>query len=88
MGTKNSVLVFGNVENNVIVFNTPFNVGDRLIVEVRETITATGIGIVLYDLEGKPYNVIISDEGKIIINKINKYSFFEQLFLTFHKVFN
>ena len=38
------------VKNKVITFNEPFNIGDRLIVEVREVLGVTDIiGIVLYE---------------------------------------
>lgn len=60
------------VENKVITFNEPFNIGDRLIVEVREVLGVTDIkGIVLYDLAGIPYRVSVTNTGNISITKID-----------------
>lgn len=55
------------INDDVISFNEPFNVGDRIILEVRESIGKEIIGIVLYDLEAKPYKVFISADGEIEI---------------------
>lgn len=61
-----------SVSNKVITFNEPFNVGDRLIVEVREVLGVTDIlSIVLYDLAGVPYRVSISNIGVVNISKLD-----------------
>ena len=60
------------VNGKEILFNTPFEIGDRLILEVREVLGATSIvGIVLYDLASNPYRVSISNTGTVFINKID-----------------
>lgn len=60
------------VKGKEILFNTPFEIGDRLILEVREVLGVTSIiGIVLYDLTSKPYRVSISNTGTLSINKIS-----------------
>ena len=47
-----------------IVFNKPFNIGDRVILEVRESMGIESIiGVILYDLNGTPYKVYISSKG-------------------------
>ena len=60
------------ISNKQITFKNPFNVGDRLILEVRENlgIQAT-LGVIFYDLYGVPYNVIINNVGEITIQKSN-----------------
>ena len=60
------------ISNKQITFKNPFNVGDRLILEVRENlgIQAT-LGVIFYDLYGIPYNVIINNVGEITIQKSN-----------------
>ena len=58
-----------------ITLNNPLVVGERIIVEVRERlgiIPNIVAGIVLYDLNDVPYNVIIDDNGIITINKIEQ----------------
>lgn len=54
------------VIDNYISFNKPFNIGDRIILELRELIGTTVIGIILYDLNAKPYKVFI--DGDRVIN--------------------
>ena len=62
--------------NNQIIFKNPFNIGDRLILEVRETIgTLPGtIYIILYDLNHKPYKVSLSYFGDLTIEEYDKTS--------------
>ena len=57
------------INGNEIIFNEPFNIGDRLILEVRETIGVLPemVCIVLYDLNKKPYKVGIDYNGNISI---------------------
>ena len=63
------------VNGKEILFNTPFEIGDRLILEVREVLGVTNIvGIVLYDLASNPYRVSISNTGTVFINKIDVVS--------------
>ena len=60
------------IENNVISFNNPFNVGDRIILEVREKLgVPASVGVVFYDLSGVPYKVIITNDGNISCQKID-----------------
>ena len=58
------------ISGNNIIFKEPFNIGDRVILEVRES---TGqnivIGAVFYDLNKIPYNVYINEHGIINIEK-------------------
>ena len=61
--------------DNYIKFKKPFNVGDRIIFEVREQIGSfLSIGIVLYDLDAQPYKVYINSNKTATIEKIDKYS--------------
>ena len=64
------------IEGSKIIFNEPFYQGDRLIVEVRESIgvTALIVFIVLYDLEGIPFKVSIRNDGHLQIEKYDKTS--------------
>lgn len=58
-----------------IVLNKPLQIGERIIIEVRERlgiIPNIVAGIVLYDINEVPYNVIIDDKGLLTINKIDK----------------
>ena len=58
------------IEGQKIIFNKPFNIGDRIILESRQPIGKTPvIGIILYDLNGEPYNVVINEKGIISIDK-------------------
>lgn len=59
------------LNGNEIVFNKPFNIGDRLILEVRESVGVEPIvvGVILYDLNGIPYKVYIGSKGIIEVKK-------------------
>ena len=54
------------INENEIIFLSPFNVGDKVILEVREFIgKVITIGVILYDLNKNPYNVYINNNGII-----------------------
>lgn len=58
-----------------ITFKIPMQVGERIIIEVRERLGVVPniiAGIVLYDIENNPFNVLIDDRGKITVNRIDK----------------
>lgn len=58
-----------------ITFKIPMNVNERIIIEVRERLGVVPniiAGIVLYDIENNPFNVLIDDRGKITVNRIDK----------------
>ena len=58
------------LNGNEIVFNKPFNIGDRVILEVRESVgIEPTVGIILYDLNGLPYKVYIGGKGIIEVRK-------------------
>ena len=62
------------IEGQKIIFKNQFNIGDRIILEVRETIgTTPAVGIILYDLNGQPFNVVISDKGIVTVKEHNEY---------------
>lgn len=61
------------LSGKTITLKKALAVGERVIIEVRERlgiIPNIVAGIVLYDLNDVPYNVIIDDNGIITINKI------------------
>lgn len=61
------------VNGDKITFLKPFNIGDRIIFEVREFIgTQISIGVILYDLDGNPYSVSFSNTGNVFISKIDE----------------
>ena len=63
------------LNGKTITLTNPLPVGERIIIEVRERlgiIPNIVAGIVLYDLNEVPYNVIIDDKGILTINKIDK----------------
>lgn len=58
-----------------ITFKSTMQVGKRIIIEVRERLGVKPnivAGIVLYDIENNPYNVLISDTGEITVNRIDR----------------
>lgn len=62
-------------ESKTITFKSPMKVGERIIIEIRKRLGVKPnivAGIVLYDIENNPYNVLISDTGEITVNKIDK----------------
>ena len=62
------------IEGQKIIFKNPFNIGDRIILEVRETVGTTPVvGIILYDLNGQPFNVVINDKGIVTIEEHRAY---------------
>ena len=64
------------IKDSKIIFNEPFYQGDRLILEVRESVgsTALMVFIILYDLEGNPFRVGIRTDGHLQIESYNKTS--------------
>lgn len=59
------------IDGKNISFNHPFNVGDRLILEVREKLgTPASFAVIFYDLAGNPYEVVISNKGILAVQKI------------------
>lgn len=53
-----------------ITFKNPFNIGDRLILEVKENLgMSLTISVVFYDIEGNPYNVAISNTGIVSVQR-------------------
>lgn len=63
------------LNGKTITLKTALNAGERIIIEVRErlgVIPNVYIGLVLYDLDGNPYNVIIDDNGVVTIKLINR----------------
>ena len=64
------------INDNIITFTKPFNIGDRVILEVRETIGTIPIlvGVVLYDLNKIPYKVYIDNNRIINIEKLDNYN--------------
>lgn len=62
------------IHGSKITFNKPFNVGDRVIFEVRELIgdSLPSIYVVLYDLNGLPYAVNLRYDGTITIKEIEE----------------
>lgn len=60
------------INDKVISFNNPFDIGDRIILEVREKLgVPASVGVIFYDLSGVPYKVIITDDGKLSCQKID-----------------
>lgn len=58
-----------------ITFKTTMNVNERIIIEVRERLGVIPniiAGIVLYDINNNPYNVLIDDSGKVTVVAIEK----------------
>lgn len=57
-----------------VIFNKPFNIGDRLILEVREIIgiLPESIFIILYDLNSNPYRVGLNRNGELTIEEYDK----------------
>ena len=63
------------INDKEITFRNPFNIGDRLILEVREILgMPLSISVVFYDLAGVPYNVAISNTGVLSVQKANNVS--------------
>ena len=63
------------LNGNEFIFNTPFNIGDRVILEIRESIgVEPTIGVILYDLNGIPYKVYINNQGMINVTKQSEVS--------------
>ena len=66
-----------DINGNNIIFKTPFNIIDRVILEIREFIgQVISVGIILYDLNKNPYNVYINNLGIVGIkpyDTTNKY---------------
>lgn len=58
-----------------ITFKNPFNIGDRLILEVKENLgMSLTISVVFYDIEGNPYNVAISNTGIVSVQRASNTS--------------
>lgn len=63
------------IEEKTVIFNNPFNIGDRLILEVRERVgIPASLGIVFYNLSGVPYKVVIAESGIISCQKVESKS--------------
>lgn len=64
------------IEGNNIIFNKPFNIGDRIILELRDNVGVTPImiSIVLYDLNGQSYDVYIDEKRIIGVKKKNIFN--------------
>lgn len=59
------------LNGNIISFINPMNIGDRVILEVREVLRGVSLdlSITLYDLDGVPYRVTITNNGELHIVK-------------------
>ena len=59
------------ISGREITFKKPFNIGDRLILEVREVVGVLPdlISIVLYDLNSNPYKVGLNINGELSIEE-------------------
>ena len=57
------------LNGDLITFTNPMNIGDRLILEVREVLKGVNlnISITLYDMDGIPYKVTVTNNGNIYI---------------------
>lgn len=57
------------LNGGLITFTNPMNIGDRLILEVREVLKGINlnISITLYDMDGIPYKVTVTNNGNIYI---------------------
>lgn len=57
------------INGNIINFNNPFNIGDRVILEVKRKFGNNVTGIVIYDINGMPYLVCINETGSVSVIK-------------------
>lgn len=57
------------IVNRSINFVNPLNVGDRIILEVREVIKGVNLEVAMnmYDMDGNPYRVVVTNNGAIQI---------------------
>ena len=64
------------INGKEITFKNPFNIGDRLIFEVREVVGILPdlVYIVLYDLNSKPYRVGLSINGDLSIEEHDEFN--------------
>lgn len=62
------------ISGNKIAFKQPFNIGDRLILEVREVVGTLPetLYIILYDLNSKPYKVGLNNMGNLTIEEYDR----------------
>lgn len=63
-----------NLDGKKITFTKPLNPNERIIIELRERLGIIPniiLGIVLYDVDDNPYNVIITDNGVIQVIPID-----------------
>ena len=62
------------IDGNQILFNNPLNIGDRIILEVKHRVGVRAVGIILYDLNGNPYLVSVTDTGVISVIPHSEHS--------------
>ena len=62
------------INGNQILFNNPLNIGDRIILEVKHRVGVRAVGIILYDLNGNPYLVSVTDTGVISVIPHSEHS--------------
>lgn len=62
------------IDGNKIAFKQPFDIGDRLILEVREVVGTLPetLYIILYDLNSNPYRVGLNRMGALTIDEYDK----------------
>lgn len=63
------------IDGNDITFTKPLKANERIIIELRERLGIIAniiIGIVLYDKDDNPYNVIITDTGIVQVMRITE----------------